>query len=114
MERGNSRSTPTIRGISRIEREFEASDRRRYFLPCPHCGHMQWLQFERLRWAKGQPDTAAFNCEGCEKPIAEHHNTRMLEQAAHFTEDGRLFQAIVGTRSTASWAAVPREGGRLV
>ena len=73
-------STPTIRGISRIEREFEASDQRRYFLPCPHCGHMQWLQFERLRWAKGQPDTAAYHCEGCERPIAEHHKTRMLEQ----------------------------------
>ena len=28
-------STPTIRGLSRIEREFEASDQRRYFVPCP-------------------------------------------------------------------------------
>jgi phage terminase large subunit GpA-like protein len=34
-------STPTIHGISRIEREYEASDQRRYFVPCPHCGHMQ-------------------------------------------------------------------------
>jgi phage terminase large subunit GpA-like protein len=34
-------STPTIRGLSRIEREFEASDQRRYFVPCPHCGAMQ-------------------------------------------------------------------------
>jgi phage terminase large subunit GpA-like protein len=32
-------STPTIRGLSRIEREYEASDQRRYFVPCPHCGH---------------------------------------------------------------------------
>jgi phage terminase large subunit GpA-like protein len=61
-------STPTIRGLSRIEREFEASDQRRYFVPCPHCGHMQWLQFERLRWAKGKPETAAYHCEGCERP----------------------------------------------
>ena len=73
-------STPTIRGLSRIEREFEASDQRRYFVPCPHCGHMQWLQFERLRWAKGQPETAAYHCNGCEKPIAEHHKTQMLER----------------------------------
>ena len=71
-------STPTIRGLSRIEREFEASDQRRYFVPCPHCGHMQWLQFERLRWDKGQPDSAAYHCAGCEKPIAEHHKTEML------------------------------------
>ena len=41
---------------------------------------MQWLQFERLRWEKGQPETAAYHCEGCEKPIAEHHKTQMLER----------------------------------
>jgi len=73
-------STPTIRGLSRIEREFEASDQRRYFVPCPHCGHMQWLQFERLRWAKERPETAAYHCEGCDRPIAEHHKTQMLER----------------------------------
>src|SRR6056297_1459688 len=73
-------STPTIRGLSRIEREFEASDQRRYFVPCPHCGHMQWLQFERLRWDKGRPETTAYACEGCEQPIAEHHKTQMLER----------------------------------
>ena len=33
---------------------------------------------------------------------------------AHSTEDGRVFHVIVGTRSTASWAAIPREGGQLV
>ena len=34
---------------------------------------MQWLRFERLRWDKGQPETAAYWCEGCEQPIAERH-----------------------------------------
>ena len=71
-------STPTIRGLSRIERAFEASDQRRYYVPCPHCGAMQWLQFERLRWAKRRPETAAYHCEGCDRPIAEHHKTDML------------------------------------
>ena len=72
-------STPTIKGLSRIEREYEASDQRRYFVPCPHCSHMQWLEFERLRWAKGKPETATYYCAGCESPIAEHHKTAMLE-----------------------------------
>jgi phage terminase large subunit GpA-like protein len=71
-------STPTIRGLSRIEREFEASDQRRYFVPCPHCGEMQWLQFERLRWDEGKPETAAYHCAGCNSAIAEHHKTAML------------------------------------
>ena len=34
-------STPTIKGLSRIEREYEASDQRRFFVPCPHCGERQ-------------------------------------------------------------------------
>ncbi|MBY0350813.1 phage terminase large subunit family protein [Tabrizicola sp.] len=71
-------STPTIRGLSRIEREFEASDQRRFFVPCPHCRHRQWLRFERLRWDKGSPETAEYHCEGCDAPIAEHHKTAML------------------------------------
>jgi phage terminase large subunit GpA-like protein len=75
-------STPTIRGLSRIEREYEASDQRRYFVPCPHCGAMQWLKFDRLRWQKGRPETADYICEGCDQPIAEHHKTAMLEGGA--------------------------------
>jgi phage terminase large subunit GpA-like protein len=72
-------STPTIRGLSRIEREFEASDQRRYFVACSHCGNPQWLKFERLRWEKGKPETAAYVCESCDQPIAEHAKTAMLE-----------------------------------
>ncbi len=71
-------STPTIRGLSRIEREYEASDQRRFFVPCPHCGQFQWLKFERLRWEKGRPEAAEYHCEGCERPIAEHHKTALL------------------------------------
>ena len=71
-------STPTIRGLSRIEREYESSDQRRFFVPCPHCGQAQWLKFDRLRWEKGRPETAEYLCEGCEAAIAEHHKTAML------------------------------------
>ncbi|MFM2008012.1 MAG: hypothetical protein RLZZ09_3667 [Pseudomonadota bacterium] len=73
-------STPTLAGSSAIEREYEASDQRRYFVPCPHCQHPPWLRFEQLRWEKNQPETAAYICESCEQPIQEHHKTSMLEQ----------------------------------
>ena len=69
-------STPTIRGLSRVEREYDASDQRRFFVPCPHCGHAQWLKFDRLRWQKGRPETAEYHCEGCEQPASP-------ERAAH-------------------------------
>jgi phage terminase large subunit GpA-like protein len=110
-------STPTIRGISRIEREFESSDQRRFFVPCPHCGHMQWLQFERLRWAKGQPGTAAYHCEGCEKPIAEHHKTAMLEcgewRATAISADphaiGFHLSALYSPLGWKSWGQIARD-----
>jgi phage terminase large subunit GpA-like protein len=72
-------STPTIHGLSRIEREYETSDQRRYFVPCPHCREMQWLKFERLRWDKGKPETARYECESCDGRLEEHHKTAMLE-----------------------------------
>jgi phage terminase large subunit GpA-like protein len=71
-------STPTITRMSRIEREYLATDQRQYFVPCPHCGEMQSLRFERLRWEKGEPDTAHYACEACEAPIGEQHKTTML------------------------------------
>ena len=110
-------STPTIRGLSRIEREFEASDQRRYFVPCPHCGHMQWLKFERLRWDKGQPDTAAYTCEACETPIPEHHKTQMLERgewrATAISADphsiGFHLSALYSPLGWKSWAQIARD-----
>jgi phage terminase large subunit GpA-like protein len=72
-------STPTIAGVSRIEREYEQSDQRRYLVPCPHCLQKQWLKFERLVWDKGQPQSARYRCEHCDGDIHEHHKTWMLE-----------------------------------
>ena len=74
-------STPTVRGASRIEREWEGSDQRRYHVPCPHCGTVQWLKFERLRWPKGMPDRARYVCEGCEQPIEERHKPWFMDEA---------------------------------
>jgi phage terminase large subunit GpA-like protein len=72
-------STPTIQGVSRIEREFAQSDQRRYFVPCPHCGGMQWLRWELLRWPKGMPERARYQCAHCEEPIEERHKTWMMD-----------------------------------
>ena len=71
-------STPTIAGRSRIEREYLASDQRRFFVPCTACGEMQWLRFERLLWDKGAPETARYHCSACDHPMQEHDKTAML------------------------------------
>jgi phage terminase large subunit GpA-like protein len=109
-------STPTIRGLSRIEREYEASDQRRFFVPCPHCGAMQWLKFDRLRWQKGRPETAEYHCEGCDAAIAEHHKTAMLEggewrataTAADPTTVGYHLSALYSPVGWLSWPRIAR------
>jgi phage terminase large subunit GpA-like protein len=71
-------STPTIAGRSRIEREYLASDQRRFYVPCPQCGTMQWLRFERLIWEVGEPASATYRCDTCEGAIEEHQKTALL------------------------------------
>ncbi len=73
-------STPTFSGRSTIEREYRASDQRRFFVPCPHCQHMQHLRFEQLRWTKGKPETAAYHCEKCGASATEGDKTEMLSR----------------------------------
>jgi len=58
-------STPTITGESRIERAYEASDKRRYFVPCPHCGECQTLVWKQVRWTEGNPSSARYYCAHC-------------------------------------------------
>jgi len=71
-------STPLIKGMSRISREYERSDQRRYFVPCPRCGEMQVLEFARLRWQPGRPETTVYQCKACEQTFGEHHKTAMM------------------------------------
>jgi phage terminase large subunit GpA-like protein len=109
-------STPTIRGLSRIEREYEASDQRRFFVPCPHCYQFQWLKFDRLRWQKGKPETAEYHCEGCNQPIGEHHKTAMLDAgewratavAADPTTVGYHLSALYSPIGWLSWERIVR------
>lgn len=76
-------STPTIKGVSRIEAAFLASDRRRYHVPCPHCDHMQVLRWHNIQWDKDEdganlPETAAYFCEDCGAQITDADKARVL------------------------------------
>jgi phage terminase large subunit GpA-like protein len=71
-------STPTVKGYSRIEKSWNESDQRRYYVPCPHCGEHQVLEWggvdtpHGMKWDKdesgnGIPETAYYVCRhnGC-------------------------------------------------
>lgn len=66
-------STPKISGTCQIEmaaNECEADFR--FYVPCPHCGELQYLKFggEKsdcgLKWVNDDPKTAAYLCEHCQ------------------------------------------------
>jgi len=67
---GTLLSTPTIKGVSRIDAAWEESDQRRFWVPCPDCGEHQILRWEQVRWDKDdagnhRPETAHYVCEHC-------------------------------------------------
>lgn len=80
-------STPTEEGSSRIAQEFESTDQRHYYVPCPECNTPQVFQFPNLRWDKKEengktidlPETVAYMCEHCGCLIPEHQKTWMIE-----------------------------------
>lgn len=81
-------STPTTKGISRIEAAFDAADRCHFHVPCPHCGEYQRLEWgaaatHGIKWDKcddGAPDrnTLRYVCAHCGAEIQEHHKSTML------------------------------------
>jgi phage terminase large subunit GpA-like protein len=71
-------STPTIKSLSVIDREYELSDRRRYQVPCPHCDTYQPLLWEQLHWPEGHPALACYICTECGGEIQESAKTDLL------------------------------------
>lgn len=100
-------STPLVAGRSRIESMFEAGDQRRYYVPCPQCGHMDYFVFtERdtgghwMQWPDGKPEEAHFVCSenGC---IIEHSQKRTMVERGEW----RAAKPFSGHASFHIWAA---------
>lgn len=79
-------STPTDEATSRIEPAFNAGDRCRFLVPCPHCGREQRITWGHIKWPKGEPKRAVMVCEDCGAEIGEEHKPRMFERARWVAE----------------------------
>ncbi len=102
-------STPTVKDFSRIEAEYLRSDQRRFYVPCPSCGGMQWLQWPRLKWDAKRPGDVQYECEHCGERFEELHKPAMLrggEWRATAPSDGRTagFQ-LSGLYSPLGWCS---------
>lgn len=71
-------STPTVKGFSRIEKAYEESDMRKFYVPCPHCGEFQIMEFGQLKWPEGKPREAAYCCKYCDAVITDRDKIAIL------------------------------------
>lgn len=108
-------SSPTLEGASRIDDLFQISDQRHYYVPCPHCQHMQELVWENLRV---EPDfsRAFYVCveNGC--LIEESDKPDMLAKGlwrAHGVGDGETvgftLSALYAPLGWVSWAGLGKQ-----
>lgn len=84
-------STPTIKGASRIETEYEHSTKEVWNVPCPSCG-----KYQQLTWAKIKFDEEGFRegtnqevlceCEHCGAVSTEHEWKRLFGQGKYIAE----------------------------
>ncbi len=78
-------STPTTRE-GYIFREYEKSDQRQFFVPCPHCGKMQVLVFGQVKWPTGESSSekikndrlAWYECLFCKQHIEDSQKPKMM------------------------------------
>ncbi len=64
-------SSPTEKGVSRIELALEGSDYRQCFVTCVHCREPQVMRWEAVKWPKGEPRKAQYHCVHCAAPWTE-------------------------------------------
>ena len=80
--------SPTAAG-SAIDRAYEDSDKREFYIPCPHCGFEQSMMLKfrtQVRWSddptltKDQRSrTARYYCESCDQPWSESQRHSAVE-----------------------------------
>lgn len=75
-------SSPSVKGMSKIDELHAMGTQEEYHVPCPHCGHLHALVLENFHYTRdpetGFMDRAWFVCPECGAEIDEHHKTTML------------------------------------
>lgn len=109
--------TPTRQSASRIESLFLVSDQRHYYLPCPHCRHMQTLEWDRLHYSSDF-QAVHYQCSGsaCGASITEQHLGEMLlmgEWRSHSEGDGETvgfhLNALYAPSGCWGWARMAKQ-----
>lgn len=111
-------SSPGETSTSRIEPAWLASDRRRYYVPCTECGgKIRWLH-SRLWWPRGgDPRTARYRCQLCDRLLDErtkHEQLAAGEWIAEYPDRDVRGYKLVGLDSPfMAWGELAEERERV-
>ncbi len=96
-------SSPTVEGglISRYHRDCDL--KYQFFVPCPHCGGLQLLVFEQIKWPSfgdtSEQSTrlkikraARYECAHCQKEILDNDKPEMLRKGQWQSEEDSPFE----------------------
>lgn len=122
-------STPGKRESSYIEPVFLQGDMQRYYVPCPHCPHRDFITWSgqdpfnavgeehfKIVWTEDEPASAEMQCPKCGCLIEERYKPWMLEHGewrATAKGDGRTrsfhLPGMYSPLGWLSWATMVRE-----
>lgn len=90
-------STPTVKGLSRIDEFFEMSDKRHFYVKMPCCGIHSKLVWPNVKWKKGEPWTAEYLCsEGCGSLLSDQQiKLAVLDPSSHWKAEAP-FNGVAG------------------
>ncbi|MES2995891.1 MAG: phage terminase large subunit family protein [Verrucomicrobiota bacterium] len=73
-------SSPTVKFRSRIEAEWNLSDQRRWYCPCPKCEHRQTLKWSQVRHEAEDGSDAWYQCESCAARLTDDERRTMVRR----------------------------------
>ncbi|MBI4798243.1 MAG: phage terminase large subunit family protein [Desulfarculus sp.] len=119
-------SSPRDKDSSRVEAAYQDSDRRKWWVPCPHCGEHQILMWANVRWDSAQdadgnevldengealhlPETARYYCQHCGGQWSEAQRQAAIANG-HWRSE-RPFAGVAGfwlNALNSPWQTLPR------
>jgi len=110
-------STPLITPGCRITASFLSGSQEHPYIPCPHCGQHQILEWDNMlaQLDTAHPERACFSCVSCGGIIQEHHRPQLLagfQWRAHnpqATREHRSFWIWSAYSLLQSWEQIARE-----
>lgn len=110
-------STPLVMPGCRITKSFEEGSREYPYVPCPHCDHMQVLEWENMlaNLDEDHPEKAHFTCIECGCEIEEYQFQKMRDRLEWRAENPaqkrfhRSFYVWSAYSPLQSWERIARE-----